>query len=241
MIIIWNKYLSLPFLLIILSVHIIKCCDIPPDLWCDSYESAKRCNVTQQCDQFRHIKLPIKLSLYYEALCPYCQRFIANHLGNIYNQFRGLIELDMIPWGNSKLLQDGTIRCNHGPIECNANKLQSCVLEYAKMKHALAFIICFERSLNDVGVESALQYCSGFIRNHYGRIRRCYDSERGIHLQRKAFHRTMSATPNRISEVPYLLINGYTPNPDSNNLNIHALQLLLKKWKRTFRNDYLVE
>lgn len=47
----------------------------------------------------------------------------------------------------------------------------------------------------------------------------------------------MSATPNRISEVPYLLINGYSPNPDSNNLDIHALQLLLKKWKRMFRDD----
>uniref|UniRef100_A0A1I7VAL7 Phlebovirus_G2 domain-containing protein n=1 Tax=Loa loa TaxID=7209 RepID=A0A1I7VAL7_LOALO len=42
---------------------------------------------------------------------------------------------------------DGTIRCRHGSIECEANKLQSCVLEYAEMKHALAFIICFERSL----------------------------------------------------------------------------------------------
>ncbi|VDO63006.1 unnamed protein product [Onchocerca flexuosa] len=83
----------------------MQCCNIPPDLWCDSYESARRCNVIQQCDQFRHTNLPIKLSLYYEALCPYCQRFISNHLGIIYNQFRGLIELEMIPWGNSKLLQ----------------------------------------------------------------------------------------------------------------------------------------
>uniref|UniRef100_A0A915PSC2 Uncharacterized protein n=1 Tax=Setaria digitata TaxID=48799 RepID=A0A915PSC2_9BILA len=136
---------------------------------------------------------------------------------------------------------DGSIRCSHGSVECSANKLQSCVLEYAKMKHALAFIICFERSLTDSDVESAFQYCSSFIRNHYRRIRRCYDSERGIQLQRKAFHRTMSAMPNRISEVPYLLVNGYSPNPDSNNLNIHALQLLLKKWKRMFRDDYSVK
>ncbi|VDK78909.1 unnamed protein product [Onchocerca ochengi] len=219
----------------------IQSCDIPSDLWCDSYESAKRCDVIQQCDRFRRMKLPIKLSLYYEALCPYCQRFISNHLGIIYNQFRGLIELEMIPWGNSKLLQNGTIRCNHGSIECNANKLQSCVLEYAKMKHALAFIICFERSLNDVDVESAFRHCSGFIRNHYARIRRCYDSERGTQLQRKAFYHTLSASPNRISEVPYLLINGYSSNPDSNNLNIHALQLLLKKWKRIFRNNYSIK
>ncbi|VDK77944.1 unnamed protein product [Litomosoides sigmodontis] len=235
-----NRCLTLSSLLAILLIYAIKCCDLPPELWCDSYESARRCNVKQQCDQFRHVKLPLKLSLYYEALCPYCQRFIANHLGNIYNQFRGLIELEMVPWGNSKLLKNGTIRCNHGPTECKANKLQSCVLEYAKIKHALAFIICFERSLTDVSVESAFQRCSGFIRNHHRRIRWCYDSERGTQLQLRAFHRTMSVTPNRISEVPYLLINGYSPNTDSNNLDIHALQLLLKKWKRMFRDDYLI-
>lgn len=67
--------------------------------------------------------------------------------------------------------QDGSIRCDRGATECNANKLQSCVLEYAKMKHALAFIICFERSLTDSNLESAFQYCSSFIRNHYRRIR----------------------------------------------------------------------
>lgn len=71
--------------------------------------------------------------------------------------------------------------------------------------------------------------------------RRCYDSERGIQLQRKAFHRTMSVSPNRISEVPYLLVNGYSPNPDSNNLDIDALQLLLKKWKRMLRDDFRVK
>ncbi|VDK52516.1 unnamed protein product [Gongylonema pulchrum] len=107
------------------------------------------------------------------------------------------------------------------------------------MKHALAFIICFERALLDEDVESAFDYCSGFIRNHYRRIRRCYETERGVQLQRKAFYRTKSAKPNRITEVPYLLINGYSPNPDANNLDIHALQLLLKKWMRMFRYDYL--
>lgn len=69
------------------------------------------------------------------------------------------------------IIQDGTIRCQHGPVECDANRLQGCVLDYAKMKHALAFIICFERSLIGTNVEVAFQYCSGFIRNHYRKIR----------------------------------------------------------------------
>uniref|UniRef100_A0A915ALS1 Saposin A-type domain-containing protein n=1 Tax=Parascaris univalens TaxID=6257 RepID=A0A915ALS1_PARUN len=212
-----------------------KVCDIPPDLWCDSFDAAQRCGVLHQCEQFRRSRRTIKLTLIYEALCPYCQRFIINHLGNLYHQFRGQIELELVPWGNSRLLRDGTIKCNHGEVECDANRLHGCVLDTVKVKHALPFIICFERALVGSTVEAAFQHCSGFIRHHYRTIRRCFESDRGIQLQHKAAHRTMSVRPNPIVEVPYILINDYSPNTDTNNLNVFALQHLLKKWLRSIK------
>uniref|UniRef100_A0A0M3JCN0 Gamma-interferon-inducible lysosomal thiol reductase (inferred by orthology to a human protein) n=1 Tax=Anisakis simplex TaxID=6269 RepID=A0A0M3JCN0_ANISI len=116
-------------------------------LWCDSYEAALKCDVVLQCDAFRrHAQNnKLKLTLIYEALCPYCQRFIVNHLGALYHQFRPFIELELVPWGNSRILRDGSIKCNHGQVECDANRLQGCVLDHVKIKHALPFIICFER------------------------------------------------------------------------------------------------
>ncbi|VDN53286.1 unnamed protein product [Dracunculus medinensis] len=208
------------------------CCDIPPDLWCDSFDAARRCGVVNQCEDFQRIQKPIKLTLFYEALCPYCQRFIGNHLGNLYNQFRNHIELELVPWGNSRFLRNGSIRCNHGRTECDANRLHSCVLHQTKMRHALPFIICFERSLTN-SVDSAFRHCSGFVRHHYRKIRHCYESEQGMQLQRLAAQRTMSVRPNPIVEVPYILINDYSPTTDTNNLNIHAIHYLLKKWLRS--------
>ncbi|PIC43656.1 hypothetical protein B9Z55_004311 [Caenorhabditis nigoni] len=207
-------------------------CDIPPDLWCDSPQSAQQCGVQRQCDSLRHRRQPIKITLIYEALCPYCQKFIANQLGSVFNQFQGQLILELVPWGNSRIMRDGSFSCNHGQKECDANRLQSCVIDILKVKGALPFIVCFERNIQHYGVEHAMQTCSAFIRSQYRQIRQCYDGPRGIQLQREAAQKTMSTRPNPIVEVPYLLINDYTPSVDMNNLNVLLLPQLLAKWTK---------
>ncbi|VDP36522.1 unnamed protein product [Heligmosomoides polygyrus] len=81
-------------------------CNIPPDLWCDSPQSAQQCGVQRQCDALKiHKRKPIKITLIYEALCPYCQKFISNQLGGMYQQFKDHLELELVPWGNSRILR----------------------------------------------------------------------------------------------------------------------------------------
>lgn len=63
--------------------------------------------------------------------------------------------------------------------------------------------------------------------------RRCFDTDRGYQLQIQAARKTASVRPHPVPEVPYLLVNDYSPNTETNNLNIHAIRHLLKKW---FRN-----
>ncbi|CAB3404210.1 unnamed protein product [Caenorhabditis bovis] len=207
-------------------------CDIPPDFWCDSPQAAQQCGVTRQCETLRRRRQPIKITLIYEALCPYCQKFIANQLGSIVNQFQNHITLELVPWGNSRITQDGSFSCNHGQKECDANRLQSCVIDNMKVEGALPFIVCFEHNIQRYNVEHAMQTCSAFIRKEYRQIRQCYDGPRGIQLQREAAHKTMSTRPHAIVEVPYLLINDYTPSVDNNNLNVMLLPQLLGKWTK---------
>lgn len=82
-----------------------KQCDVPSDFWCDSYELAQRCNVVVQCERIKRERRPLTVTLMYEALCPFCQRFITNNLGNLYSQFGNQIEVELVPWGNSILLK----------------------------------------------------------------------------------------------------------------------------------------
>lgn len=58
----------------------------------------------------------------------------------------------------------------------------------------------------------------------------CYQSERGNALQRQAAHRTATIRAHPVIEVPYIVINDYSPNLDANNLNIMALKELIRKW-----------
>uniref|UniRef100_A0A1I7XUL4 Saposin A-type domain-containing protein n=1 Tax=Heterorhabditis bacteriophora TaxID=37862 RepID=A0A1I7XUL4_HETBA len=52
-------------------------CNIPPDLWCDSPQAAQQCGVQRQCDSLRqNRRQPLKITLIYESLCPYCQKYI---------------------------------------------------------------------------------------------------------------------------------------------------------------------
>ncbi|WKX97108.1 hypothetical protein Q1695_013062 [Nippostrongylus brasiliensis] len=210
-------------------------CNIPPDLWCDSPQAAQQCGVQRQCDALRiHKRKPLKVTLIYEALCPYCQKFISNQLGSMYQQHKDHLELELVPWGNSRILRDGSFSCNHGKKECDANRLQSCVIDILKSSGALPFIVCFERIIHHNSVDQAMHACSAFIRSQYRQIRQCYDGDRGIQLQRSAAHRTMSTKPHPILEVPYLLINDYTPSVDNNNLNVMLLPQLLNKWFKLY-------
>uniref|UniRef100_A0A915M2F5 Uncharacterized protein n=1 Tax=Meloidogyne javanica TaxID=6303 RepID=A0A915M2F5_MELJA len=93
------------------------------------------------------------------------------------------------------------INCNHGPKECDANRLLSCVI-------------------SEVSVSQ-----------------QCYVGERGQQLQRQAAQRTMTSKPNPIVEVPYLLVNDYTPSLDGNAINNVCLPHLIQKWVN-LRNVY---
>lgn len=54
----------------------------------------------------------VTVSVYYETLCPYCADFIVNHLVKLFQKgLNSIVNLRMIPWGNSMVQPDGTFVC----------------------------------------------------------------------------------------------------------------------------------
>lgn len=54
----------------------------------------------------------VTLSMYYETLCPSCSSFTANQLENIFsNGLISIVDLRFVPFGNAKILDDGSIDC----------------------------------------------------------------------------------------------------------------------------------
>lgn len=91
--------------IVLLAVGVNGICDIPPTLWCDNPQIAKKCDVEQQCEDyartFEHQR--VKISLLYEGLCPGCQQFILNVLyPQIYKGLERIVDIELVPYGNAK-------------------------------------------------------------------------------------------------------------------------------------------
>ena len=41
-----------------------------------------------------------------------------------------IFDLLYVPWGNARLLSDGSFLCQHGKMECIINTVDACVLHY---------------------------------------------------------------------------------------------------------------
>lgn len=127
---------SLPFVLSILLLIFI-----PPSLSFGEDAAAK--------------SQKVKLSLYYESLCPYCANFIENQLVKVFNtDLSTIVNLRLVPYGNAQIRgPDKTIICQvkvwhkmchlsglrfsysilcillqHGQNECYLNTIHACAI-----------------------------------------------------------------------------------------------------------------
>ena len=54
----------------------------------------------------------VKLNLYYESLCPYCQSFIADGLVKIFDSdLHTITDLKLVPFGNAHVSDKLTVTC----------------------------------------------------------------------------------------------------------------------------------
>lgn len=73
-------------------------------------------------------KVPVEV--YYEALCPYCQAFMGGALTDVINKadMAAIIDLKLVPYGNTHMDSGGTYHCQHGVGECMSDVIMQCTL-----------------------------------------------------------------------------------------------------------------
>ncbi|XP_071910308.1 gamma-interferon-responsive lysosomal thiol protein-like isoform X3 [Coffea arabica] len=71
----------------------------------------------------------VVLSLYYESLCPYCANFIVNQLVKVFQtDLASIVQLRLVPWGNTQITPNNAWVCQHGPDECKLNMVEACAI-----------------------------------------------------------------------------------------------------------------
>ncbi|XP_042456031.1 gamma-interferon-responsive lysosomal thiol protein-like [Zingiber officinale] len=150
----------------------------------------------------------VPLSVYYEAMCPFCSNFIVNRLPKLFES--GLIsavDLELLPYGNARLDSNGSISCQHGQYECLLNTVEACAIRISPsvLEH-FSFIYCVERSVKDgryMNWEACFQK-TGFDSKS---VIDCYNSGCGIKLELQYKTKTEALQPPHLY-VPWVVVNG---------------------------------
>ncbi|XP_025408104.1 GILT-like protein 1 [Sipha flava] len=159
----------------------------------------------------------LPVGIYYEALCPDSRNFILQHLLPSFNKAPGSFDIEFIPYGKAKIHEnsDGSITfdCQHGPVECQANKIHSCATRHIKEKSVLIkYISCMidnNYEPKKIGID-----CAEKFNVNWNKINACSESKEGEQLLKQNGEATDKLWP-RVSFIPTITINHEQPRQAS--------------------------
>jgi interferon, gamma-inducible protein 30 len=162
---------------------------------------------------------PVEVTLYAESLCPYCADFIQDNNHLILNDLADIISFRYVAYGNARLNQHGTLQCQHGPKECELNRVINCIQDlHPNQNRWLPFVVCLESDADKQNEPDELVIsCSKATALDPSPILSCAASAKGDELEKKAAEETASLDPQH-TYVPWLVINGVAIGQDMDKM-----------------------
>ncbi|KAK1426876.1 hypothetical protein QVD17_15556 [Tagetes erecta] len=150
----------------------------------------------------------VKLTLYYEALCPGCADFIVNYLYKIFdNGLISIVDLKLSPYGNAKISSNGTIVCQHGEWECVLNTIEACSIHaWPAVSDHFPFVYCVEK-LNDEGKYAQWKTCFETLGLDPKPVIDCYNDGTGHKLELQYADEITALEPPH-AYVPWVVVDG---------------------------------
>ncbi|KAK6245126.1 hypothetical protein QUC31_011535 [Theobroma cacao] len=160
----------------------------------------------------------VNVSIYYEALCVRCAKFIINKLEDVFeNGLISIINLRLVPWGASYISKsNNTIICKHGQDECQLNTIQACAIyvwpdvnKHYGLIYCIEFLAIEERQKEWESCFKSL----GLPQKH---ILDCYNSGKGRTLELAYANETAHLSP-RHAFTPWVVVNNQSIGNDYEN------------------------
>ncbi|XP_057801145.1 gamma-interferon-responsive lysosomal thiol protein isoform X3 [Salvia miltiorrhiza] len=149
----------------------------------------------------------VNLSVYYESLCPYCANFMVNHLLKIFQtDLINIVNLRLIPWGNTQIQPNDTWICQHGVDECRLDVIEACAIDsWPRVETHFKFIYCVER-LHLMDRHSEWRSCYAANNLDQTPLNNCYNNGLGFQLEKAYADETAKLNP-RHRFVPWVVVN----------------------------------
>ncbi|KAL6519518.1 hypothetical protein OROGR_018838 [Orobanche gracilis] len=156
----------------------------------------------------------VTLSVYYESLCPYCADFIVNHLVKIFQaDLISIVDLRLVPWGNTQYQANGTWICQHGADECVLDVAEACAINaWPSVEKHFSFIYCVER-LHLMNRHNEWRSCFDSTHLDSNPIDNCYNNGIGYQLGTEYGVETANLNP-RHRFVPWVVVNNFPLQED---------------------------
>lgn len=174
----------------------------------------------------------VKVEVFYETLCPYCQNFITTALASAWGdeELRSRMDIHFYPYGNAmtipkanvsagyrywhaELNNDGfeyVFPCQHGPDECFGNHLQACAIQaLGTQENYVPFIMCMEGN-DTVSQEMSSFECAKTLGIDLDAVKACVQGKDGNALMRTIGETTEGLKPPAGPKeyVPWITLNG---------------------------------
>merc|ERR1719348_541714 len=110
----------------------------------------------------RQVDKEVKLTVYYESLCPDSVKFINEQLEPALSLLQEELTISLKPFGKANFTandQSWDFTCQHGPNECWGNKIQACALKYVSDDYLFPLINCMMMNNINAGVEVSATAC----------------------------------------------------------------------------------
>ncbi|CAG9860865.1 unnamed protein product [Phyllotreta striolata] len=153
----------------------------------------------------------LKVTLFYEGLCPYCHDFIIQQLYPGFKKLGNALDVDLVsvqhPKNNGSKIE---WTCQHGPIECYINKVSACAIHVSDTQSKMMeYINCF---LSDFDDDKSKEYeeelaknCSAGNGLSWDNINSCLDKDVDNILLAYEQRKTKVQPP--LEYVPAILFN----------------------------------
>ncbi|XP_016983692.1 GILT-like protein 2 [Drosophila rhopaloa] len=172
-------------------------------------------------------RLPV--TLYYEALCPYCMEFVTTQLSPSMVRLDRLpyTDLKLIPFGNAQSDAAGNVTCQHGLQECELNAWHACILEHHEIAESLKLIACMMR-----GKKNRLDKCADRYRIDVADVKNCRQTRQVNDILQKYGEETAKVS---FLGVPAIALDNIYDADLSANLTDHFDSFFCAAYKEKFQ------
>ncbi|XP_076754173.1 gamma-interferon-inducible lysosomal thiol reductase-like protein isoform X1 [Xylocopa sonorina] len=155
----------------------------------------------------------IHVAVYYEALCPDSRSFFIKQLRPMYHKISDNVQVELVPYGKAtttKTEKGYEFTCQHGHIECDANMIHACSIDFLKNSSIqLEYLSCMIK--NNIEPVNIMKTCARRMNIDYNTIFKCFTGEKSKELLAKYGEQTNALTPS-ISFIPTVTLDGSSEN-----------------------------